>query len=536
MLERQGPELVIGLVGAVGCPLSAAVTTIEESLSRFDYTTTEIRMSSFLALVPEASLIDSSTEAERLKSSMRAGTELRKRVKRGDVLLAFAAARMASERRNHMGTRDTKPDAPPLPMANHAFILKSLKHPDEVHRLRQIYRDQFILLGVYSPRARRVRELAEQLAHSAASRTELFREQAESLILVDENELGTKLGQSVRESFPLADAFVSSDRLRHDVDRVFDLLFGMPVATPTKDEQGMFFAQAAALRSGALARQVGACVTTRDGDVLAVGCNEVPRAGGGQYWAGDDPDGRDFAAGYDRNDRLKQRVVREVIGQLLGSDWINPSLKDCDLDELVKAAMKKEQADPPGKGPGNQNLARLKPPRLRDALIGNLTEFGRDVHAEMSAMMTLSRLPISSIGCTLFCTTFPCHNCAKHIIAAGIARVVYIEPYPKSFASDFHPDAISVEGSEIEAGWSRVAFQPFAGVAPRKYLTWFKSGRRKTEDGLVHRWLPREALPVFASPELGGYDQADLGLEANLVQEVLAAAIDSTDSHPKEQA
>ncbi|MDN3612645.1 hypothetical protein QWZ16_23945 [Vibrio ostreicida] len=26
---------------------------------------------------------------------------------------------------------------------------------------------------------------------------------------------------------------------------------------------------------------------------------------------------------------------------------------------------------------------------------------------------------------------FPCHNCAKHIVASGIKRVVYVEPYPK---------------------------------------------------------------------------------------------------------
>jgi hypothetical protein len=30
----------------------------------------------------------------------------------------------------------------------------------------------------------------------------------------------------------------------------------------------------------------------------------------------------------------------------------------------------------------------------------------------------------STLGATLFSTTFPCHNCAKHIIASGIRRVV----------------------------------------------------------------------------------------------------------------
>ena len=44
--------------------------------------------------------------------------------------------------------------------------------------------------------------------------------------------------------------------------------------------------------------------------------------------------------------------------------------------------------------------------------------------------------------CTLFATTFPCHHCARHIVAAGIRRVVYVAPYAKSRAVDLHDDAI----------------------------------------------------------------------------------------------
>ncbi len=37
----------------------------------------------------------------------------------------------------------------------------------------------------------------------------------------------------------------------------------------------------------------------------------------------------------------------------------------------------------------------------------------------------------------------PLSQLAKHIIASGIARVVYVEPYPKSKALEFHDDAIT---------------------------------------------------------------------------------------------
>lgn len=43
-------------------------------------------------------------------------------------------------------------------------------------------------------------------------------------------------------------------------------------------------------------------------------------------------------------------------------------------------------------------------------------------------------------GCEMFTTTFPCHICAKHIIAAGIKAVYYIEPYEKSLAIELHDD------------------------------------------------------------------------------------------------
>lgn len=43
---------------------------------------------------------------------------------------------------------------------------------------------------------------------------------------------------------------------------------------------------------------------------------------------------------------------------------------------------------------------------------------------------------------TLYSTTYPCHGCAKHIVAAGISEVVYYEPYPKSRALALHDDSI----------------------------------------------------------------------------------------------
>ena len=96
------------------------------------------------------------------------------------------------------------------------------------------------------------------------------------------------------------------------------------------------------------------------------------------------------------------------------------------------------------------------------------------VHAEMEALLACARNGTSCRNGSLFCTTFPCHNCAKHIIAAGIQRVVYVEPYQKSKAEEFHPDALYLGFSRHEPKKDeRVRFEPFVGVGPRRFLDLF---------------------------------------------------------------
>jgi len=156
-------------------------------------------------------------------------------------------------------------------------------------------------------------------------------------------------------------------------------------------------------------RQVGAAITSVEGDILSVGCNEVPKAGGGQYWEGDPGDERDHEKGNDSNDARKNAILDEIMNTL------------------------------PGKLPQREEIRTA----ITKTSLFAITEFGRAVHAEMEAILACGRKGISTIGRTLYTTTFPCHNCARHIIGAGIAKVVYIEPYPKSKAKELHEDAIA---------------------------------------------------------------------------------------------
>jgi deoxycytidylate deaminase len=146
---------------------------------------------------------------------------------------------------------------------------------------------------------------------------------------------------------------------------------------------------------------------------------------------------------------------------------------------------------------------------LEDSPIQDITEYGRVVHAEMTALLTCARNGVSCCNATLYVTTFPCHNCAKHIIAAGIERVVYVEPYPKSKALNFHSDsAVGGFASEKNENDNRVIFEPFVGVGPRRFFDLFsmKQGsgyplkRKDKKTGKILTWDEKDG--IMRIPEL----------------------------------
>lgn len=65
----------------------------------------------------------------------------------------------------------------------------------------------------------------------------------------------------------------------------------------------------------------------------------------------------------------------------------------------------------------------------------------RTIHAEVNALMECS--PEERAGATIYITDQPCMECTKLIIASGITRVVYENPYPTEV--DFFRDADWIE-------------------------------------------------------------------------------------------
>lgn len=438
------PELVVGLAAPIGTPLEGFAGDLERALRGREYTTRVHHLSKFLQEgAPYAGPSYSGSESfRRYMRLMTQGDRLREASRSADLLALYATSEINGMRPG---------DSPSRHLPGTAHILRQLKHPEEVYRLRSIYGDAFVLLGLYCPREIRCRHLRDK----GMSDPEIAH-----LIQRDEEET-SEWGQKLVDTFHLADVFLEvrgaaggrpgQPPMERELARFLDLLFGRGIVTPTRDEFAIFVAYAAALRSSSLARQVGAAIVSDEGELLSTGTNEVPAYGGGQYWGEmGRPDARDHVRGADLSDRKKIEMVTEILARL------EPDWGQAGEDERARKT--------------RDALRKLKGTQLL-----NLTEFMRPVHAEMEALSAAARTGVRVRKATMYTTTFPCHNCAKHIVAAGIDRVIYVEPYSKSRALEMHDDAITVD--EVEAG--KVRFLPFVGVAPRKYLELFARSTRE---------------------------------------------------------
>ena len=67
---------------------------------------------------------------------------------------------------------------------------------------------------------------------------------------------------------------------------------------------------------------------------------------------------------------------------------------------------------------------------------GERHEICAAVHAEQNAIIQCARTGNSTVGATLYTTTYPCYICAKMIVNAGITEIVYMGDYPDHSAKE----------------------------------------------------------------------------------------------------
>ncbi|MAW98621.1 MAG: hypothetical protein CMN72_03035 [Sphingomonas sp.] len=475
------------------------------------YETTRIKVSSLIRewCDHEAQeIIESAKGDERIHLLMNAGDRLRETRNSGNALIPIVLTAIRNHRMTELSKSGHDDDKQRLELYNHCYLIDSLKHPDEIDTLRKVYKDKILVVSAFSGLEKRKERLCDIIAKSEKStNNNEFMDRADALISKDAKNPEKRVGQKLSDTFHKADYFLRVGQdLKSDLDRMLELLFGEPYKTPMRDEFFMFEAKANSLRSSDLSRQIGAVITTDTHDIVARGCNEVPTAAGGSYWP-DRPekfDNRDFKKGRDFNNVKKDEVLKELIDFLVCEEIFGSDLLDQDSAEIV-----------------NRLIFGDKKNLFKNLRVSNLIEFGRVIHAEMNALMEAARRGLPVQNGVLYSTTFPCHMCARHIIAAGIKRVVYIEPYPKSMAKELFPELISID-SENPIGkdhrgpsFDRVYFVPFEGVAPRIYSSLFTALRRKDASGYTVDWNKTLALPKLAS-----FSTSHLAIELSVAKEV----------------
>jgi len=356
-----------------------------------------------------------------------------------------------------------------------AYIIDSIKNVDELTVLRSIYRDALCLFGVFAPDAIRHQRLKDNGALDG---------EVTKLIERDLGESGT-FGQMTRKVFAFADFYVCNDQkieeLRRKLSRFLELIFDTGLHTPTQEEAAMTKAMAAGAGSACMSRQVGASIISARGELIATGWNDVPKFGGGLYnendqsvWDGaaiQDRDRRCFKWGgcICHNDSMRKGIMDGIVQRVWKSKLLRRGVSQSD----VETALEKTDVD-------------------------DLTEYSRSIHAEMEAILSVAREGKHSlVGATLYSTVYPCHNCARHIVAAGIKDVIYIHPYRKSKAIQLHNDAISEDPLDRK---DRVLFRQYDGVAPSNFLKCFNSIRDRKGNGAFVKKASTSATPVFKIP------------------------------------
>ena len=377
------PDMVVALVGAVGTDLKATTRSIDQILLDYGYKCKVLRLSDLIKQSPHSGLprnLQKLHEDKRISALMDGGNAIRSLAEDAGAVSWLAIREIAAARQS-----------PASDGLGTCYVLNSLKHKGEVDALRRLYNRSFYAISVYSPFSERLEFLKRAISrsHSQPLRKANFEERALELVRRDQNEPENPFGQNVRDAFCQADLFVRAGASeKAELERFFRLLFGDPKETPTIQEHAMFLAKAASFRSADLSRQVGASIISPNGQLLSVGCNEVPKAGGGHYWPGHDDrniDNRDHSLGIDPNARMIRDMVEEVLQNLIKRGWLSTDIAHSDnASALVKTLFDATDG-----------------PSLKELRAGSIIEFGRIVHAEMSALCDAALRGVALAGSTL---------------------------------------------------------------------------------------------------------------------------------------
>lgn len=485
---RKSKELVIGFCGAIGSGVNSIAHMVSTDLEKtYNYKCIPIKVSKIIEEISNTANYDSTYD--RFNQLQDNGNSIR--AARTTKLAEYVIAQIRSIKGVDSNSQPT------MENKRRAFIIDQLKHPDEVKLLKKVYGNSFYLFGVLSTENERMQRLTKV--------DEIPAPEATQLLDRDEND-SVPHGQKVRKTLQYADFFLRHSRHRHtecekSAKRFISLMLAMPIVTPSVDEYAMYEAYTASLRSSCLSRQVGASIIDSNNHLISTGYNDVPSAGGGLYGS--------LSSCHTSGERCFEKESK-----ICHNDYHKNKIYTV-ISDIVNAKVELNN---------EQKSILIK--SLKESRVRNLLEFSRSIHAEMEAILAAGRKGKPVVGGRLFCTTFPCHNCARHIIAAGINEVYFIEPYEKSLALDLHDDAMTLE----EHSTDHVKLIPFEGVAPSKFSELFRMKSERKEEGKMVEVSCVEAVPQIEKYLDGEVDYESLMIKylneenSNDVQKVIKIA------------
>jgi deoxycytidylate deaminase len=344
---------------------------------------------------------------------------------------------------------------------DYGVIIDGIKNEYEVYSLRQF--PFFLLISVQAVKDVRLKRLLTEKKITSEKDFDLIERR-------DKNE-SLDYGQQVSKCDYLSDIILLNDKNipktaeakrnefgRRIYDKYIKLIENVhegkkPDTTPSSNELCMTIAYALSKASNCQKRKVGAVVVNiehspKNGDdtgkktenpfVISSGYNDVPL---GSYHCLYEP-GVEMCY----RDHLQEEFSENLlccpkcgtpieVGEITCNHCQhkhkgfvkickNPSCRR-EIDFVLKC--KKEDC--------GQNIFDLYLPGGKDSP-GKLLDMCRALHAEETALLTLSRNNHSNGDIVLFSTTQPCVLCSNKIVAAGIKRVVYSEPYPMQGSLD----------------------------------------------------------------------------------------------------
>ncbi len=503
-------ELFIAIVGPAGAGAGTGAKILKSFLEDEGYESEIVKASALIRAAAEK--IGQPLPDLNGRKSLNAVRQMQDRgdeIRKGDIykiegdnsaiarLALKEIARLRAKLQGSVFAGDAiSPDGKPR-----AYIIDSLRHPAEVALLREVYQQSFSLIGIVCDPKKREKRIRENLFDRQEWGQEQVKAEVNDFLTRDEN-APEKYGQHVADTFEQSDFFVDNTEdagedlsltgMNDQLRRFVGLITQNKIIRPSIAETAMHHARSAQMRSACLSRQVGAALVDSTGNIVATGTNDAPKAGGGLY-------GEDFSIKIEHDERCAFRETVYCSSNKEQNKIIEDLIKE--FPELVD---------------GKDRLEVIQ--SIRKTRIGGLIEFSRAVHAEMDAILSAAISGTTPRGCRMFVTTYPCHYCARHIVAAGIDELQFIEPYPKSKATELHNDSISTESTDWvppSEGGTHVLFRPFVGVSPRLYRRVFLKDRsyKDSVTGEFNLGEPEWGRPVEAYRMAYSSMEVDLALE-----------------------